>query len=136
MNTCKLTIDHHPDTDQCGEDMIHHAVHIEPVNVDLPRWVTGAATTHMCADKVTEHEHFMPEVDPVIKVMTEQGLDTVVVLAPDYWDIEEASWTDEHSRIANRLNQMPTFWGRPAVVVDLSEGTITAVTREQAWEAK
>ena len=24
----------------------------------------------------------------------------------------------------------------PAVVVDLSEGTITAVTREQAWEAK
>lgn len=136
MNTCKLTIDHHPDTDQCGEDMIHHAVHIEPVNVDLPRWVTSAATTHMCADKVTEHEHFMPEVDPVIKVMTEQGLDTVVVLAPDYWDIEEASWTDEHSRIANRLNQMPTFWGRPAVVVDLSEGTITAVTREQAWEAK
>ena len=136
MNTCKLTIDHHPLTDQCGEDMIHHAVHIEPVNVDLPRWVTGAATTHMCADKVTEHEHFMPEVDPVIKVMTEQGLDTVVVLAPDYWDIEEASWTDEHSRIANRLNQMPTFWGRPAVVVDLSEGTITAVTREQAWEAK
>lgn len=136
MNTCKLTIDHHPLTDQCGEDMIHHAVHIEPVNVDLPRWVTSAATTHMCADKVTEHEHFMPEVDPVIKVMTEQGLDTVVVLAPDYWDIEEASWTDEHSRIANRLNQMPTFWGRPAVVVDLSEGTITAVTREQAWEAK
>lgn len=136
MNTCKLTIDHHPLTDQCGEDMIHHAVHIEPINVDLPRWITGAATTHMCADKVTEHEHFMPEVDPVIKVMTEQGLDTVVVLAPDYWDIEEASWTDEHSRIANRLNQMPTFWGRPAVVVDLSEGTITAVTREQAWEAK
>lgn len=136
MNTCKLTIDHHPLPDQCGEDMIHHAVHIEPVNVDLPRWITGAATTHMCADKVTEHEHFMPEVDPVIKVMTEQGLDTVVVLAPDYWDIEEASWTDEHSRIANRLNQMPTFWGRPAVVVDLSEGTITAVTREQAWEAK
>ena len=136
MNTCKLTIDHHPDTDQCGEDMIHHAVHIEPVNVDLPRWVTGAATTHMCADKVTEHEHFMPEVDPVIKVMGDKGLDTVVVLAPDYWDIEEASWTDEHSRIANRLNQMPTFWGRPAVVVDLSEGTITAVTREQAWEAK
>lgn len=138
MNTCKLTIDHHPDTDQCGEDMIHYAVHLEPVNIDLPRWITNAATSHMCADKAKEHGHHMnmPYVDPVIKAMADKGLDTVVVLAPDYWDIEEASWANAHSRIANRLNQLPTLWGRPAVVVDLGEGTITAVTREQAWDAR
>src|SRR5690625_7963940 len=48
VNTCKLTIDHHPETDQCGADMIHYAVHIEPI-VDLPRWITSAATSQMYA---------------------------------------------------------------------------------------
>ena len=140
MNTCKLTIDHHPDTDQCGEDMIHHAVHIEPINVDLPRWITGAATTHMCADKVTEHEHFMPEVDPVIKVMGDKGLDTVVVLAPDYWDLEEAFWADGRSPIAARLGELLRKLYQPngytAVIADLGSGFVTHATREQAWEAK
>lgn len=140
MNTAKLTIDHHPDTDQCGEHMIHHAVHVEPINVDAPQWVLEGATSHMCADKVTEHEHFMPEVDPVIEVMTAKDLDTVVVLAPDYWDIEEASWIDEQSPLAELLSGIHRALYRPeghtAVVIDLGDGSITNTTRKQAWDAK
>lgn len=140
MNTCKLTIDHHPDTDQCGEDMIHHAVHVEPVNVDAPGWVIQKATRHMCADRVKEHGHFMPHVDPVIKAMADKGLDTVVVLAPDYWDLEDAFWENGHSQIAWRLKEIHRALHRPeehtAVVIDLGGGSITNTTRKQAWEAK
>lgn len=140
MNTCKLTIDHHPDTDQCGEDMITHAVHIEPINVDLPQWIADAATRHMCADLATEHGHFMPHVDPVIKLMTAKGLDTVVVLAPDYWDLEDAFGTGGRIRIAERLGELHRKLYRPeghtAVLADLGSGFVTHATRKQAWDAK
>lgn len=140
MNTCKLTIDHHPNTDQCGEHMIRYAVHVEPINLDLPRWVTNAATSHMCADKVTEHQHFMPHVDPITKLMADEGLDTVVVLAPDYWDIEGASWVDGRSPIADRLGELLRKLFRPdgytAVLADLGSGFVTYATRDQAWDAK
>lgn len=140
MNTCKLTIDHHPDTDQCGEDMIHHAVHIEPVNVDLPQWINDKATRHMCADPRHNDDHFMPHVDPVIEVMTAKALDTVVVIAPDYWDIEAAFWVDGRSPIADRLGELLRKLFRPdgytAVLADLGSGFVTYATRDQAWEAK
>ena len=140
MNTCKLTIDHHPDTDQCGEDMITHAVHVEPINVDAPQWVLEGATRHMCADYVTEHQHFMPHVDPVIKLMAARGLETVVVIAPDYWDLEDAFWTDGRSMIADRLNELLRKLHQPegytAVLADLGSGFVTYATREQAWDAK
>lgn len=140
MNTCKLTINHWPETDQCGEDMITHAVHIDPVNVDLPQWVANSATRHMCADPRHNDDHFMPHVDPVVAVMGEQGFNTVVVLAPDYWDIEDAFWSRDHSRIAARLGRLPSAWGRQsqqsAVVVDLGRGTVTVTDRQQAWDAK
>lgn len=139
VNTCKLTIDHHPDTDQCGEDMIHYAVHIEPI-VDLPRWITSAATSHMCADKVTEHGHFMPLVDPITKIMADRGLDTVVVLAPDYWDIEYAFWNDGRSPIAERLGELLRNLHRPqgytAVLADLGAEFVTYATRKQSWDAQ
>lgn len=139
MNTCRLTINHHPDTDQCGDDMITHSVHVEPVNVTAPQWVIEQATRHMCADPRHKAAHFLPDIDPAIRAMTEQGISTLVVLAPDYWDIEDAFWSRDHSRIANRLNRMPSLWGRhpqqTAVVVDLGAGTVTATSREQAWEA-
>lgn len=140
MNTCRLTIDHHPDTDQCGDLMITHAVHIEPVNVNAPQWVVDAATRHMCNDPLHNTEHFMPDVDPAVDVMTEQGFDAVVVLASDYWDLEDAFWSRDHSRIANKLRRLPAAYERPieqtAVVVDLSSGTTTLTTREQAEAAK
>ena len=139
MNTCKLTINHHPDTDQCGEHMIHYAVHIEPINLDLPRWVTNAATSHMCADKATEHGHHMnmPYVAPVIEVMAEQGLDTVVVLAPDYWDIEAAFWVNGTSPIADRMQRIADRpEGVTALLIDLGAHMVGLTTRKQAWDAK
>lgn len=139
MNTCRMVIDHHPDTNQCGDDMITHAVHVEPINVDAPQWVLEAATRHMCADMGTEHGHFLPHLDPVIKVMGEQGFDTVVVLAPDYWDIDGAFNTNGHSRVAARLSRMPSAWGRcpqqSAVVLDMGKDTVTLTTRKAAWAA-
>jgi hypothetical protein len=115
VNTCNLTIDHHPDTDQCGADMIHYAVHIEPI-VDLPL------------------------VDPITKIMADRGLDTVVVLAPDYWDIEYAFWNDGRSPIAERLGELLRNLHRPqgytAVLADLGTGFITYTTRKQSWDAQ
>jgi hypothetical protein len=140
VNTCRFTIDHHPDTDQCGEDMITHAVHVEPINVTAPQWVLEGATRHMCADMVTEHGHFLPSIDPTIKVMAAKGLDTLVVLAPDYWDIDDAFETRGHSRVADRISKLHRALYRPvghtAVVVNLGSGFITHATREQAWEAR
>lgn len=138
MNTCRLTINYHPDTDQCGDDMITHAVHVEPINVTAPDWVLQDATRHMCADP--RHQHFLPDVDPAINAMTEQGFNTLVVLAPCYWDIEYAFWSRDHSRIANKLRRFPAAYDRPeeqtAVVIDLGSGTTTLTTPKQAWEAK
>lgn len=140
MNTCRFTIDHHPDTDQCGEDMITHAVHVEPINIDAPQWVLEAATRHMCNDLVTEHEHFLPHIGPVIPVMAAKGLDTVVILAPDYWDIEDACRSgDTIGVIGARLCRVERPLRRPrehtAAVIDLAAGTVTATTRKAAWTA-
>lgn len=140
MNTCKLTIEHHPDPEQCGEDMIHHAVHVEPINVDAPQWILESATRHMCADYVTEHQHFMPHITPAIETMDAKGLRTAVILAPDYWDIEAAAWTDGHSKIAAKLSELHRALHRPdghtAVLVDLGSGFLTYATRKQAWHAQ
>lgn len=141
MNTCKLTIDHHPDTDQCGEDMITHAVHVEPINVDLPQWINDAATKHMCADPRHNDDHFMPHVDPAIKVMEARGFSTVVVLAPDYWGLEDAFWfRDSIGVVGARLCRLDRAFFRPvqhtAAVIDLTAGTVVAVTRKEAWDAK
>lgn len=139
VNTCRLTIDHHPETDQCGEDMITHAVHIEPVNVDAPQWVLDGATSHMCADPRHYDVHFLPDITHTIQVMDQQDLHTLVVLAPDYWDIEFACTSGENSRIGRLLRQVPERHQRDAdtdaVVLDLAAGTVAVTTRTQAWEA-
>lgn len=136
-NTCRLTIDHHPEGDQCGEDMITHAVHIEPVNVDAPQWILTEATRHMCPDP--KHEHFLPDIGSTIALMGQRDLYTLVVLAPDYWDIEFACTSGESSRIGRLLRQVPERHQRDAdteaVVIDLTANTITGTTRKQAWEA-
>jgi hypothetical protein len=140
VNTCRLTIEHHPETDQCQDHMVTHTVHIDPINVNAPDWILRAATKNMCADRVKEHDHFMPEVSVAVDVMTDQGIEAVVVLAPGYWDIEDAFWSRDHSRIANKLRRLPAAYERPieqtAVVIDLGSGTTTLTSCERAEAAK
>lgn len=140
MNTCRLTINHHPDADQCGDLLITHAVHVEPVNVDAPQWVIEASTRHMCTHHKHRTKHNLPDFLAVLLAMDLVGLDTVVVLAREAHHIDEAIHCRDFSELAHRIKQLPSIYDRPkdhtAAVVDLSTGKSHATTREQAWEAK
>lgn len=137
MNTCRFTIDYHALSDQCGDDMITHAIHVEPINITAPQWVIEQATRHMCADKATEHGHFLPDIDPAIQAMAGKGLTTLVVLAPDYWDIEDAFWSNGVSPIADRIQRIADRPdGVTALLVDLGAHMVGLTTREKAWDAK
>lgn len=140
MNTCRLTINHHPDTDQCGGLTITHAVHVEPINIDAPDWVTAAATRHMCTDHKHRTKHNLPDFLAVRLAMDLVGLNTVVVLAREPHHIDEAIYLRDFSKLAHLIKQLPSVYDRPkdhtAAVVDLTAGKSRAATREQAWEAK
>lgn len=143
MNTCRFTINYHPETDQCQDHMVNHTVHIDPINVDLPRWIARAATKNMCADRNSEHDHWLPDMRPVTDAMTKQGINVVIVLGDERQSIERELTEDHHgySYIADVISGgFDDVEGRTsedtAVVFDLHNDLVIVTTPKLAWEAK
>ena len=142
VNTCRLTINYHRDTDQCGEHMVNHTVHIDPINVDLPTWITRDATHNMCADRNGDHDHWLPNMRPVTEAMTAQGIDVVVILGDERRTIERELCDDGgHSYIADVITRgfddVEGYTAEDtAVVFDLANDLIIVTTPKLAWDAK
>lgn len=93
MMHARMTITHYPypDPDQCGEDLVTHAVWFEPINLPhTPQWLLDQATRMLCADPSHSSEHMLPDLTGLVAAMDRIGAGRVTVLAGDYQYIEDS----------------------------------------------
>jgi len=135
VNTARFTIEHHPDTDQCGNDMITHGIWIDPINVIAPEWVLEAASQRLCADPRHADKHLTPRVDHVIDAMKRNSLRSVVIITLDRRHLMNALDFGPIDRYIDEAAMAPHRGGAKHALLYLPTEEYALVSVERARDA-